>query len=421
MHVHYIKTYFSSLLPEILQTIGAWAADLKSENTNDILENYLLKSVDHFEKYSEDTRTKKAQAYISLAKFCDSQYKQISEYMKSKDFEDKQELMKKLQIESETIKNINRTRDREVSRGQALMERHTNIDMKEVETSNREKNKFLKLAITNYGKALAGGSDKHDLAVFRLISLWFSNHDMEINSLVNSVVVNIPSAKFVPLLYQLAARMTDQTKSFWQILAKLLTRCLKEHPFHAIPVLLALANAELDEKFDGDAKASRVASNGRSTPRSGRTSKETCSSSGSRSLLAKKLLIALKQNESAIVKTIEKMEQLCEALIGLAYVFVDPKSVQENKSFKVDRGQLLHKLDDLEDIPVITCPLKVKQDGRYGESIVGIAKYETSYTMVGGINAPKRINCRGTDGKLWPQLIKGNKHMETAIIWGVKH
>ena len=53
--------------------------------------------------------------------------------------------------------------------------------------------------------------------------------------------------------------------------------------------------------------------------------------------------------------------------------------------------------------------LRVRRDANYGtaSSFAGIAGYETEYSTVGGITAPKKIKCRGTDGKLWPQLVKG--------------
>ena len=45
----------------------------------------------------------------------------------------------------------------------------------------------------------------------RFISLWFDNAESEaVNGLVSGLVADIPSHKFVGLLYQLAARMSDQ-------------------------------------------------------------------------------------------------------------------------------------------------------------------------------------------------------------------
>jgi hypothetical protein len=90
----------SALYPEVLGTLGNWSSELKSESTSTILESYLEKSVQSFEKSRDHRADKVVDAYVSLAGFCDGQFKQISEYMRSKDFEDKTELMNKLQDET---------------------------------------------------------------------------------------------------------------------------------------------------------------------------------------------------------------------------------------------------------------------------------------------------------------------------------
>ena len=46
----------------------------------------------------------------------------------------------------------------------------------------------------------------------------------------------------------------------------------------------------------------------------------------------------------------------------------------------------------------------------------GIAKFETVYQMVGGINAPKKIKCIGTDGKTRPQLLKGKDDLRQDAV-----
>jgi ataxia telangiectasia mutated family protein len=141
------------------------------------------------------------------------------------------------------------TQDKDVKTSVTIKERHVKLDNEEVESSYAEKEKYLELALTNYGKALVKAErGKHDLIVFRFISLWFANPTAQAtNDLVGRLVSKIPSYKFVGLMYQLAARMSDETKSFWSVLSALITRTAEEHPFHALPVLLALANANADE------------------------------------------------------------------------------------------------------------------------------------------------------------------------------
>ena len=50
----------------------------------------------------------------------------------------------------------------------------------------------------------------------------------------------------------------------------------------------------------------------------------------------------------------------------------------------------------------------------------GIAHFETEYVMVGGINAPKKISCVGTDGHSRPQLLKGRDDLrQDAVLMAV--
>lgn len=66
----------------------------------------------------------------------------------------------------------------------------------------------------------------------------------------------------------------------------------------------------------------------------------------------------------------------------------------------------LLKLRDLNKIHCPTVKLNVSPSSNYG-NIVGIAKYSNELMQPGGINAPKRIACIGTDGKKHLQLLKG--------------
>ena len=112
-----------------------------------------------------------------------------------------------------------------------------------------EKLSYLLLALENYAKALIK-SDKHDLKMYRWISLWFANtEEKRVNQMVEKFVQTIPDHKFVGLLYQLCARMVTNNDSKFPILLKyIITKCAKKHPYHTLPIILALANSDADEK-----------------------------------------------------------------------------------------------------------------------------------------------------------------------------
>lgn len=108
---------------------------------------------------------------------------------------------------------------------------------------------YLLLALENYAKALIK-SDKHDLKMYRWISLWFANtEEKRVNQMVETFVQTIPDHKFVGLLYQLCARMvTNKDSKFPIILKYIIQKCAKKHPYHTLPIILALANSDADEK-----------------------------------------------------------------------------------------------------------------------------------------------------------------------------
>lgn len=70
------------------------------------------------------------------------------------------------------------------SRYYKIVSKQCNIDKAEIEAMNKDKTRFLQKAVENYLKCLKYG-DKHDLRIFRMVSLWFSNGSVEtINSLI---------------------------------------------------------------------------------------------------------------------------------------------------------------------------------------------------------------------------------------------
>ena len=90
----------------------------------------------------------------------------------------------------------------------------------------------------------------------RFVSLWLLNTtNDDVNGIVDLTSKGISSAKFVDLLYQLAARLVEKCEGpdgkrtlFPRVLFKLMVRCANDHPFHTLPVLLALVNANADQE-----------------------------------------------------------------------------------------------------------------------------------------------------------------------------
>lgn len=141
------------------------------------------------------------------------------------------------------------------------LSKQSEIDQSELDAMGEDRERYLKQAVQNYIKCLKHG-DKHDIRLFRLVSLWFSNptsadisglimvkkslanyHSENVvkDSLSNTCtgictisfpfqinIENIKSYKFLSLIYQLCARMdtnppADQTPSLQKALTKVRT------------------------------------------------------------------------------------------------------------------------------------------------------------------------------------------------------
>ena len=70
------------------------------------------------------------------------------------------------------------------SRYLRTLEKHTEIDQREQECMQADRNLFLFKAVENYIKCLKGGNE-NNLRIFRLTSLWFNNVN---NELVNEMI-----------------------------------------------------------------------------------------------------------------------------------------------------------------------------------------------------------------------------------------
>lgn len=226
----------SELLPEAIGVMGSWLWTLRSESAYSILENYYKRSVALFEEQLDKVEKAKAidkslkmaqdiaEAYNKLGTFCDEQYMHVLNYMNSKDFEDQQALLEQISQDHQMRKTqgIDKGEARTTS---VIMERNSMMDKKELGARLDEKLTYLMLALENYAKALTK-SDKHDVKIYRWISLWFSNMEEDkVNNLVGHYTDLIPDYKFVGLMYQLCARMVTKKESrFARILSNLIVK-----------------------------------------------------------------------------------------------------------------------------------------------------------------------------------------------------
>ncbi|XP_062594896.1 serine-protein kinase ATM-like [Saccostrea cucullata] len=237
----------AKLYPRVLSMYGNWAAETNLEDPNTIMEEYLEKTVSLLESLEEKGDTI-LDAYLSLARFADGQYQHIVNYMKSSTFEAKQNLMTKAKKEITRMQQLGMD-NLEKDRYYRTLSKQSEIDQSELNAMEEDRWRCLKQAVQNYIKCLKHG-DKHDIRIFRLVSLWFSNPTYaDISGLIMINMDNIKSYKFLSLMYQLCARMdtnppADQSPSLQKTLQKIIHHTAVDHPHHTLFCIFALVNAK---------------------------------------------------------------------------------------------------------------------------------------------------------------------------------
>jgi ataxia telangiectasia mutated family protein len=225
--------------------------------------------------------------------------------------------------------------------------------------------------------------DKWDLSVFRLCSLWFSNAT---STAVNGLMAgcNIPTRKFIGLMYQLSARMQTDQNDFQKALKQIIFGMVQEHPFHSLYQLIALKNgaADKDGKPLKDVPSVNVA--------------------------AAELLNQAKSDQQRN-ELINAMDYLSDGYIELARLQAQPppatktvKGRQVQPSVPIDRRMKISGVRDLS-VPIITVDIPADKSKRY-RGLATIQTFQKEYKLVGGINAPKVVSCHGSDGKSYTQV-----------------
>ena len=143
------------------------------------------------------------------------------------------------------------TADQEIRKASHFLTHETAKDQSEYLALVQERETYLVEAVDNYLICLAKSSNNtnsFDIRISRLISLWLDNRQSEqLTDLLQKWILQIPRCHFIPVLPQLAARLTIHPKPnsyhdhFPQLLLRLLQRCALEHPCHALPIIIALA------------------------------------------------------------------------------------------------------------------------------------------------------------------------------------
>eukprot|EP00727_Mastigamoeba_balamuthi_P002113 m51a1_g119 putative serine-protein kinase atm (4596) ;mRNA; f:366111-398227 len=360
-------------------TLGKWLAQSRTERSSVVQE--VLSSA------AESGRS--AKAHFTLAQYTDMLYQNAQARMKSEEWAAAETLRKEREELKEKLRAIVEERRRSRRSGQrtqqeladenrlAKEQKACDLALRPVKQLEEDCTNWLCTAARGYLMALRG-SDQYDMkSVFRLCSLWFAERDNEklIELLETAGFLSIPSAKFLPLVYQIASRVSDADESgFQSLLQRLLFVVGKEQPHRVLWVLFALTNGG---RFDP--KGKRPAS---------LVQQDKVAAAGS------KLSLAVAPSQIAF-QDVSMYKDRTER-------HADP-----SLSTTVTRYSYEGLSAAIPTAPLPSTP---------GESFVYARGFNEKFKLPGGINLPKAVVCRGSDGRAYAQLVKSNDDLRQDAV-----
>ncbi|KVH98208.1 Armadillo-type fold [Cynara cardunculus var. scolymus] len=414
---------------DVYRLVGKWLAETRSSNSRTILEKYLKNAVtlanDH-QATDKKSIARKSQTHFHLAHYADALFRSYEERLTSNEWQAAmrlrkhkgektdysvkiQELQKQLAMDREEAKKLQIWLSTTSVTAFDTVPAMTTLlwfwrdlkssllakvqDQYAISRSWQDRDNFLSIALEGYKQCLVIG-DKYDVrVVFRLVSLWFGlcTRQIVVNGML-STIKEVQSYKFIPLVYQIASRLGSSKDSqgpntFQFALVSLLKKMAIDHPYHTIFQLLALANGD------------RV--------KDKQSSRNSFVVDMDKKYAAESLLKELSSYHEA-------MKQMVEIYIRLAEL--ETKREDTNKKIALPRD--IRSVRQLELVPVVTSSFPVDPSCQYDEgSFPHFKGLADSVTIMNGINAPKVVECLGSDGKKYRQLAKsGNDDLRQDAV-----
>uniref|UniRef100_A0A0E0JD53 Serine/threonine-protein kinase ATM n=1 Tax=Oryza punctata TaxID=4537 RepID=A0A0E0JD53_ORYPU len=379
---------------DVYRLVGKWLAETRSSNSRTIIDDYLRHSVDLTEFHkSPDKKYKSRQCrtYFHLAHYTDGLFKSYEERLSSNEWQAALRLRKYKSEKTDYSVKIQE------------LQKQLALDREEAGKIQDDRDKFLNLALQGYQRSLVVGG-KYDLqVVFRLVSLWFSLFSREqVVKAMMKTTKEVQTYKFIPLVYQIASRLgsskdAEGSTNFQNALASLLKKMAIDHPYHTI--FQICYNAQLLALANGD----RVKDKQRS--------RSSFIVDMDKKLAAENLLKDLSSSHGTLIR---QMKQMVEIYIKLAEL--ETKKEDTNKRIPLPRE--IRSISQLELVPVVTASIPVDPNCQYEEgSFPHFNGLADSIMVMNGINAPKVIECIGSDGNKYRQLAKsGNDDLRQDAV-----
>ena len=227
------------------------------------------------------------------------------------------------------------------------------------------------------------------------------------NNIIKKLVDKTVSYKFIPLMYQIFSRIGMSSRSHFQAtLNDLVVRMSVDHPYHTLPQLFALANEDQVGDYQGGAQYKNNLSSERIST-------------------ANKVLQRIR-SAAKLVNLVQSTTDLLGSYNRLARastIELQKRTQCRNISFKEIQPRGCTFVDETNSIIsvyrpfVITATPIVRKDANYEAHVVRIDYFNERFSITdSGVSRPKIIECRGDDGLVYRQLVKGGDDMRQDAV-----
>eukprot|EP00624_Nannochloropsis_granulata_P002745 evm.model.NODE_23824_length_21681_cov_83.114159.1 len=470
------------------QLAGRWMAAARSEGTQRIVDGHLRPAVERA-AVEGGTHTQRRRAHLTLANFLAELHQRRSERLKSEEMVRQAELLRQRKAELEaTQREYEGVGEKDPKRGDlrrrigglrkelALDEADYKAQANSLSGLSLDALKQFRLALClegvpggGEGGGGAGGErrssrDSHRSAglndadgaeeeeddvwddsdddlgpIFRVVALWFEPGNADnpaVNAEMAQLVTEVPTYKFVPLIYQILSRLGSGTPEFSSAIETLVFRICREHPHHTLLQLFALRHGKRL-----NSAAAREAYN--------------CMPHLEEKVQAAQGILdrLMASGSSTLEALVKNTERLLEGYISLASIKRSPE-MKDTKSMAfaslTAEPALVRSFPDIlrrgavgpvngtgNGIILAALPAVVSriprldplarydvQDGDGSSSshmhVVRVERFESRFmNSDSGLSRPMIVTCLGTDGRKYRQVIKADDVRSDAIMMQV--
>lgn len=408
-------THAGDLISEAYRMEGEWAASTRRVSEKDLVQSYLEPAVAF-----ATSAAQKLRAHHTLGDFNAKLHSSFAIRAETREWKDWEkvaadrvkehrscaELLRQLRATTEAkLIAENRTANpaeddeiRKLNTHVRVQERECAMDKAEKDHMDRSLQQLLVNALENYSRVLQLSDGPTLEVVFQTVNLWLGNMDKPfISSVVKSIACSCPSYKLVPLHYQILSRLGTTGKDSQDIITSLIVRICVEHPYHTLPQLLAIVNEP-------------------------RPTGAVATPSSSRAQAAQRILNKVQRNESA-ANLMDSTAKMLQAYIELA--LTSTKTQQSEGKLTNIRYRDLQSgskrfrecLEGAKILPaMITLPVELDPTCAYSNVVRTLSFVKTFDITDTGVSRPKIIQCEGSDGVTYKQLVKGGDDLRQDAV-----